>query len=471
MKPSLVSIALAIALAPCLALADSSTNLANTMAHNPEVSSYQSSSLNPAKAAAYQDPNALSQQNTSTPQQVMDQGFSNVGDGPAIGVQVGRGSGIYRPQSETASGYDGNRYTSGGIAGVNASYGYTFSNKAYLGAQVNLNAQDLTGNTVDYSSNQIAFTYTFRQQYGLSLLSGYHFSPSDLFFIRTGLSSVKVDTNTTTIPASGSITNTGFSKTPIAWQLGLGYSAALTQDLALSLEYDYFYFPNTYTYNNVKYVFQEEAYMLGLTYQFDKMDPNNTTGQAHLNLNGPYIGTNLGRSSLNYSFSQFADSGSIQNESMRGTGYFDNLHLGYGWDMNSWFYLGTQAFSDLTNTKVSVGSGDDILANEKESYGLSIMPGYILNNSNLFFMSLGPIWTQFKGNDVSNTAGWAIVYNNTLPGFQFGLGYETALTTNLSMLFEYDYDVYQRLRVRYQGANYSLSLNQDLFSLGLNYRF
>lgn len=91
-------------------------------------------------------------------------------------------------------------------------------------------------------------------------------------------------------------------------------------------------------------------------------------------------------------------------------------------------------------------------ANSSWSYGISVLPGYMLNDQVLGFLRLGVLNTRFT------TAG-----GNNETGGQVGLGMQTSLTPCWDLRGEWDYNFYNSMNI---GAPKS-----QQFNLGLLYKF
>ncbi len=161
---------------------------------------------------------------------------------------------------------------------------------------------------------------------------------------------------------------------------------------------------------------------------------------------GPYIGLSIG-DRTNYTGSPLVFKG-----------IDGNLSLGYGALVSPSFYLageifgiGTVNVKDLTNTN---SRGNNISAKSNWSYGLSLLPGYMLTDTVLGYIRGGVIRTRFNGANVGvNDTGW-----------QIGLGGQTSLAQNWDIRAEYIYSYY--------GNVDSIGkLSSDQANLGLVYKF
>lgn len=137
-------------------------------------------------------------------------------------------------------------------------------------------------------------------------------------------------------------------------------------------------------------------------------------------------------------------------------GGFDGiLNLGYAAMMNPSWYLAGEIFGLGTiNVKNSTNGNSYGTTSSKNnwSWGLSIIPGYLVTDTVLLTLRLGGQDTHF--NDVSTTAwGWSV-----------GPGLKTNLNQNWDLLAEYVFTYYGNV-----SHNGNTATNQ--FDFGLSYRF
>lgn len=127
------------------------------------------------------------------------------------------------------------------------------------------------------------------------------------------------------------------------------------------------------------------------------------------------------------------------------------LFIGYGGSITQNIYLGGELFG-------TIGSAN-IIDNGLESsygYGISFIPGFMINDRTMGYIRLGVVRTRFT----PSAAG-----NNTVSGGQFGLGMQTNIMQSWDLRGEYIYHFYSSLT----GVNGSPK--SDEFALGLVYKF
>ncbi len=164
------------------------------------------------------------------------------------------------------------------------------------------------------------------------------------------------------------------------------------------------------------------------------------------------------------------------NPPVDATGFVGGLFAGYGQYFEK-FYLGGEIFANTSNADVSsvvsiaaVPSIYDASFSVGASYGISILPGYKVNDSSLFYLRLGYEWAHLSGNESFTISGLSTYDSRSTwaGGFQYGLGLETVIYPKLSLRGEYthvDYGSYHYV----SGTSVSPADNQGM--LGLIYHF
>lgn len=138
---------------------------------------------------------------------------------------------------------------------------------------------------------------------------------------------------------------------------------------------------------------------------------------------GPYVGFGLGtrynvlNSSTHPSYSGFE--GTVL------AGYatsFQQLYTG--------FELYVQDSVRMLSYPTAIGS-----ARSTVSYGVSVLPGYLISDNVLGYVKLGAVRTRFTHNSTDVT------------GARTGLGFQTALNNNWDIRGEWDYTFYRKINV------------------------
>lgn len=122
------------------------------------------------------------------------------------------------------------------------------------------------------------------------------------------------------------------------------------------------------------------------------------------------------------------------------TGWFGSLFGGYDWCCNH-FYLAGEANVNASSARFYSTNDEYVHSNFSSStyrilnsYGISVLPGYLWNNATLFYARLGYANGNFKitTSDVSLAN-----IDRRLNGIRFGAGIKQMLTPNLAVRLEY----------------------------------
>lgn len=136
----------------------------------------------------------------------------------------------------------------------------------------------------------------------------------------------------------------------------------------------------------------------------------------------PYVGASLG---LNVN--------SSTNASFGNAGVFRGLPLsifaGFGGVVTESFYLAGEVTGTLTTGVIS--NKNKMKTNY--GYGLSVLPGVMLNDNTLAFVRAGFVRTRFSDVNKMSTGG------------QFGFGMQSSITQNMELRGEYDYTSYANM--------------------------
>lgn len=165
---------------------------------------------------------------------------------------------------------------------------------------------------------------------------------------------------------------------------------------------------------------------------------------------GPYIGFSIGPVV------------NVPNKPANYVGINGILSAGYSAFVASNFYLAGEIFvQDNANVQnrgfVKASTGKNVDASSSWGYGLSILPGMMINERVLGYIRAGVINSHFNhatanGNSLNKTGG------------QLGLGTETALNTNWDLRTEYVYS-------SYSGTGGIGVPHSHEFNLGVVYKF
>lgn len=131
---------------------------------------------------------------------------------------------------------------------------------------------------------------------------------------------------------------------------------------------------------------------------------------------------------------------------LSGTGYFGSLFGGYKWIFNT-FYIATELNANVSNVEHDVYNKEFVNSNfgfssyrMRQSYGISVLPGYLFTPATLFYARLG----YALGNLYVSTPDTTLKKVNTyLNGIALGVGISQALSEKIALRMEYTQVNYQ----------------------------
>lgn len=155
----------------------------------------------------------------------------------------------------------------------------------------------------------------------------------------------------------------------------------------------------------------------------------------------PYIGAGIGISSNTSTDSTGGNAAAARVVPIK-------LFAGYGGLVTQSFYVGGELEGTLASAEIS----DKNNAKTTYGFGLSLIPGLMLNQHTMAYVRVGYVRSRFSDVNLLSSGG------------VFGLGLETTLTQHVDVRGEYDFTAYRS--VGSVGAPRS-----DAFNLGLVYNF
>lgn len=182
---------------------------------------------------------------------------------------------------------------------------------------------------------------------------------------------------------------------------------------------------------------------------------------------GFYVGGGIGVDSTSFSQNSYAGtSGGIGETSydLNGSGGFGTLLAGYQYDINNNVFVATELNANLASIKsehwfsspTGAGSYNGTFT-LYQSYGLSVLPGFYVDNNVGLYARLGYSAAELKssrsyqpgvsGTNYTEQSKW-------LNGAVVGLGISAPLTPALALRLEYDY-------VNYAHFNYITNATQS----------
>lgn len=189
---------------------------------------------------------------------------------------------------------------------------------------------------------------------------------------------------------------------------------------------------------------------------------------------GPYVGVGIGYESYKMRFSQSAyDSANVTtsfNPTLNAKGWLGSLFAGYGQYYNK-FYLGGEVSANTSNASAGYALGDHLNYNSSihvgTSFGISLLPGYKINDSSLFYAKFGYARASIKVREALSVASPAVAYSLSTTkwsnGLNYGIGLESIVYDNVSIRGEYNYINYSAFNTT-TGARVTPADNQFVLS-------
>jgi len=131
------------------------------------------------------------------------------------------------------------------------------------------------------------------------------------------------------------------------------------------------------------------------------------------------------------------------------TGTLGNIFTGYEWNFDR-FYLATELNASLsslkyhgyfTETEDGINNTSEATYTLRNSYGLSLLPGYQVSDNVLLYGRIGYVKGNFKYAEYKTNTGEGergVTEHEWLNGIRYGLGINTSLSKNIALRLEYD---------------------------------
>ena len=327
--------------------------------------------------------------------------------------------------------------------------------------------------------------YEEEREYGFSIMPGIKINGSRLY-LRAGVSKARfkswVDKN-----------NLAFRSAPYNGRYmsgvnaGLGYQTPLFDQLFLQADYIYTHYHQSSNRNTAGTIrefdrYSSNEFLMGLLYKFNKTPASHNTTHSAIH-SGVYLGLQGIYNDTKFKYSDIKITGvAVHNDDELMRGGKVGLSLGYNHCFSHYFYLAEELSYQFLQTKLSINSNTSAPPRSHDvrdgmRLGFSIVPGFAINKANIIYTRLGIEHAKFKntGWQGSDTMGGGANFHEYKNGFRTGIGYETALTNQLSLNGEYDYTVYKRIHTSIADVN-STSDNwykprSFQYMIGLKYHF
>lgn len=389
-----------------------------------------------------------------------------------------------RDQGIDISDYSDSSSSSGLFAGYGKSRGpwYAGVEIEYEDSNVDIyhRKSKLSSRTLDLSKGD---------SYGIGLRAGYQLNTGPLIYARLGAVSTDFDVYMTVNDRTDSAYDDAPEKT--GTRLGIGTDIPISDRLFARLDYthtDYGDFSGSVLDSNddlqvERFSPREDLFRIGLGWQLDEPSPVNHSKE--IDYNSFYAGAGVGHGALQsdttgiHTDSTSADPGPFSfvsdfgNDSATTAGVF----LGYGHTFGP-YYLSLETELEDSDTEWSherSPTGRDFSVEKRDTWGISLRAGYVLQNDSLLYIRTGRVRTRFnttwdKGDSsVNNTDR-----DDRLSGTRFGLGAELPISRNIFARLDYtftDYDSYGFVSSHGSQDTMKFDNSETLFRIGIGARF
>lgn len=165
---------------------------------------------------------------------------------------------------------------------------------------------------------------------------------------------------------------------------------------------------------------------------------------------GFYIGAGLGPDTADFkqarNVTRLGSFNVKDTTHLSGTGLFGSIFGGYGWNRNA-FYLAGEINANASSVSFDSSNYEFVHSNFADthykiehSFGVSLLPGYLLTDATLFYARVGYANGYFK---ISTTDSSLANVHKNLSGLRLGLGVNQSFTQQLGARMEYNHISYQ----------------------------
>lgn len=324
---------------------------------------------------------------------------------------------------------------------VSIGYDYLVSQRFLIGGFADFHFGNI-GPELDFGGGSIELTNQYGFDAGARL--GYLFNPTTLGYVLGGYAWQRFK-----LDGDGGI---DFEEDRDGYVVGVGMETVLTGAWTLRTEYRYSYYGDdtVLSFNNgddFTDIFVEPSthtFHLGVNYKFGA---DNGGGPAievpAYNWTGFYVGVAGAAGAAVTEFSGGGDSlDGIGGEGVRG-----EINAGYDYDFGS-FVAGIMVDAHYGNGKSELNldfGGPSIDIDAKADYGFDILAraGMKVNEATLAYVLGGYSWQNFEVEASATGVGSETIAEWDVNGFTIGGGLETAVTSNVTVGFEYRFTKFE----------------------------
>lgn len=266
----------------------------------------------------------------------------------------------------------------------------------------------------------------------------------------------------------------GIERTDDLVSAGFGIKYLFIKPFFLVLDYDFLRRDST---DEIADYYRNKVF---LSLGFDGLDNTKPASMAPLSAEGSespgglYAGAQVGHAAMAANYG--GPRGPGQDGTFLETGLVANapawrLFGGYGHVFGR-FYLGAELEVETADSELKFTrevNRRSIRVTRDKAAGLSARLGYVNDSKSMIFTRLGAMRSEFHTDysfqDVS------VNYDNTLTGFQAGLGVEVPLSKYLAWRMDYTWRDYPDNEIDYELASDNVHIDESVFNLGLSVNF
>lgn len=312
------------------------------------------------------------------------------------------------------------------------------------------------------------------ERYGGGVRLGYWVNDGAMLYGHAGLSAAEFDTH---YAHGGSmVSDTGTQR---GVSLGTGMELSLTRRLFGRLEWrytDYDGYDVDYGNGTDRFSPEASAITLGLGYRFFDAAPQRTVSRSPDVFTGPYVGAQLGWGSLHTDNRGDnrgqAGVGDLSAE-RAGDGGVAGVFGGYGARLGS-LYLGVEAEAEHSEAGWDSARRPDrriYSVDRGPTYGLGLRVGYLLGGNALVYARAGRVRAELDTDYRFDGIGVHVRDERDVWATRAGIGVEVPTSEHAFVRLDYTRTDYEDYSIRYDTGTETFDSDEDLFRIGLGYRF
>jgi opacity protein-like surface antigen len=194
------------------------------------------------------------------------------------------------------------------------------------------------------------------------------------------------------------------------------------------------------------------------------------------NFDGFYAGAQVGGAFTSIKADQVSpvyNGGGTNTDALAANGVVGGVFGGYGQTLSKSFYLGGEFDATFGNREYSYKITDPTNPYSSKiktgtEWGLSVRPGYVINDNALVYGLLGVAFPTLK----SSSSAPEVTFNKTQTAFRLGLGTEVSISGPLTLRADYAHSFLANVTVADSyGQSITYKPSEDTVKIGVAYHF